>query len=70
MAPESLPPARTRFGHLWRTWWPRVRPPPRPWVYALLAAALLVASEVLWLWHSWPVRQVLDAERPAAGATV
>ena len=37
--------------------------------YALIVAALLVASELLWLWHSWPVRQVIDGERPSAGAS-
>jgi hypothetical protein len=37
--------------------------------YALLAAALLGISEMLWLWHSWPVRHVLDSEQLIAGAT-
>ena len=41
----------------------------KPWVYVLLAVALLAASEVLWLWHSWPVRHLLDAQ-PVAGVTV
>jgi hypothetical protein len=40
------------------------------WPYALVAAALLVASEILWLWHSWPVRQVLDGERLTTGASI
>jgi hypothetical protein len=38
--------------------------------YLLIAAALLGASEILWLWHSWPVRQVLEAERLIAGASI
>lgn len=39
------------------------------WRWWLLAAAvLLVASEVLWLWQSWTVRELLDAQPAAAGA--
>lgn len=38
--------------------------------YLLVAAMLLGASEILWLWHSWPVRQVLEAERLIAGASI
>jgi type VI secretion system protein ImpK len=70
MGPESQPSARARLSHLGRTWWRRVWPLPRPWVFVLIAAGLLAASEVLWLWHSWPVRQVLDAGRPSTGATL
>ena len=39
------------------------------WPFLLLAIALLGISEVLWLWHSWPVREVLDAEQLTAGTT-
>lgn len=35
--------------------------------YLLLAIALLGVSEMLWLWHSWPVRHVLDSEQLIAG---
>ena len=38
--------------------------------YVLVAAALLAASEVIWLWHSWPVRQVLEGEQRIAGASL
>lgn len=38
--------------------------------YLLLAAALLGISEMLWLWHSWPVRHVLDSEQLIAGAAL
>jgi hypothetical protein len=38
--------------------------------YVLIAAALLAASEVIWLWHSWPVRQVLGAEKQISGASL
>jgi hypothetical protein len=37
------------------------------WVYTLVALALLGVSQLLWLWHSWPVREVLDAEQLTAG---
>jgi hypothetical protein len=42
---------------------PRLRPVRAVLPYVLVAAALLAVSEVLWLWHSWPVRQVLDGEQ-------
>jgi hypothetical protein len=39
----------------------------RPWLrVALTAAALLVVSEALWLWQTWPVRELLQ---PAAAST-
>lgn len=38
--------------------------------YVLAALALLVASELLWLWHSWPVRQVLDSETAAVEVSI
>jgi hypothetical protein len=31
---------------------------------------LFAISETLWLWHAWPVRQVLDAEQVRAGPSV
>jgi hypothetical protein len=39
------------------------------WAYALAAFALLGISQLLWLWHSWPVREVLDAEQLTAGTS-
>ena len=38
--------------------------------YVLVVAALLGASEILWLWHSWPVRQVLESEQAITGASI
>jgi hypothetical protein len=38
--------------------------------YVLIAAALLATSEILWLWHSWPVRQVLESERVTTGGFI
>jgi hypothetical protein len=35
--------------------------------YVLVALALLAASEVLWLWHSWPLRELLATEQADAG---
>ena len=33
----------------------------RPWLRVVLAAAaLLVLSEALWLWQTWPVRDLLQ----------
>lgn len=45
---------------------PRKLPTLSRWtvVFLLSAAALLAISELLWLWQSWPVRQVLQ---PGAG---
>ncbi|MGV3572031.1 MAG: hypothetical protein ACO1PB_15655 [Ramlibacter sp.] len=34
--------------------------------FVLAAAALLVLSETLWLWQTWPVRELLQ---PPASAT-
>jgi hypothetical protein len=32
----------------------------RPWLRVVLAAgALLLLSEALWLWQTWPVRELL-----------
>lgn len=36
---------------------------------ALALGLLLAASEILWLWQSWPVRQAVDAPMVAAAAT-
>jgi hypothetical protein len=43
-----------------------------PWLrVAGIAAALLVVSEAVWLWQTWPVRELLQpavpALRPGAG---
>jgi len=39
----------------------------RPWLHvALTAVALLLVSEALWLWQTWPVRELLH---PAAAST-
>ena len=47
---ESEPARPARAG--WRAWL-RV---------AALAAALLVLSEAIWLWQTWPVRELLQPE--------
>lgn len=47
---------------------PAVRPGWRPWLpVAAAAAGLLLLSEALWLWQTWPVRELLQpaATRPA-----
>ena len=33
---------------------------------ALLAVGLLVLSEALWLWQTWPVRELLQPATPSA----
>jgi len=39
------------------------------WRWWLLAACtLLLLSEVLWLWQSWTVRELLETEPTSAGA--
>jgi hypothetical protein len=64
---DSPPPLRDRL----RSWYGRTSRPLRAALpYALIAAALLATSEILWLWHSWPVRQVLEGERLTAGASI
>lgn len=57
--------SRTRVARLARWRLPRAA-----WVYLLAAAGLLAVSELLWMWHSWPVREILDAERAVWGPTV
>lgn len=47
----------------------RSRLPRARWVYVLAAVALLGASELLWLWHSWPVREILESEKIVTGPT-
>jgi hypothetical protein len=40
----------------------------KPWLrLAAAAALLLLVSEALWLWQTWPVRELLQA--PADSAT-
>jgi hypothetical protein len=40
----------------------------QPWLRVVLAAtALLLLSEAIWLWQTWPVRELLEA--PAAPRT-
>jgi len=53
-----------------QSWYRRLRPLRAALPYALVAAALLATSEILWLWHSWPVRQVLEGERLTTGASI
>lgn len=47
------------------------RPPQggwRAWLRVLaIAIALLTVSEGLWLWQTWPVRELLQPEPPHAG---
>jgi hypothetical protein len=69
MAGETPSQSRTRLNRKLGAWLGR-RLPRTAWVYVLAAAALLAVSQLLWLWHSWPVREILDAERPIAGASV
>ncbi len=47
--PGSNPPRRTRAG--WRQWLRLV----------LAAGVLLAMSEALWVWQTWPVRELLQA---------
>ena len=70
MAPDKLPLLESSLSHWLMTWCGRLRPPRSPWVYVLVAVGLLGASELLWLWHSWPVREILDTEKLVAGTAV
>ena len=65
-------PARpdTRSGHPIADWHGWLRAARSVLPYILVAVALLGISEMLWLWHSWPVRQVLDSERFITGAAL
>jgi hypothetical protein len=47
--PGSNPPRRTRAG--WRQWLRLV----------VAAGVLLAVSEALWVWQTWPVRELLQA---------
>lgn len=47
MATERSGSSRAQSG-----WWPWLR-------VALIAAGLLFVSETLWLWQTWPVRELL-----------
>lgn len=46
-SPEQVPPAR----RAWRDWIP----------VAGCALLLLVLSQALWLWQTWPVRELLQS---------
>ncbi|ROZ69617.1 hypothetical protein [Ramlibacter sp. WS9] len=70
MAPETQPSLRASRGQEWIARLRRLRLPRARWVYVLVALALLAASQVLWLWHSWPVREILESEKLVVGATV
>lgn len=67
-----MPPARlgAKLSHRLALWSRRLRWWRQAWAYLLVALALLGISEVLWLWHSWPVREVLDAEQLTAGTSI
>ena len=70
MPPETPAPACAPSRPAPLRWSRRWRPLRAVWPYVLIAVALLAASEVLWLWYSWPVRQVLESEQPSAGASI
>jgi hypothetical protein len=39
----------------------------RPWLgVAAIAVALLLLSEALWLWQTWPVRELLHSANAAS----
>jgi hypothetical protein len=63
------PPLQASLGHRLLAWCGRLRLPRARWVYVLVAIALLGASELLWLWHSWPVREILESEKTVSGPT-
>jgi hypothetical protein len=70
MAAETPSHASASLSRRLGAWLAQLRLPRAAWVYGLAAIVLLALSQLLWLWHSWPVREILDAERPAAGATI
>jgi hypothetical protein len=70
VAPETQPSLNTSHGQQWIARLRRFRLPRARWVYVLAALVLLAASQVLWLWHSWPVREILESEKLIVGATV
>ena len=63
------PPPQPSLGRRLLAWCGRLRLPRARWVYVLAAIALLGASELLWLWHSWPVREILESEKTITGPT-
>lgn len=70
MAPDMPSQALHKLSRRLVAWGRRLRLPRGPWAYLLVALALLAASEILWLWHSWPVREILETEHVATGATL
>ena len=70
MPPEAPARAGAHPPDRLHVWSLRVRALGAALPYVLIAAALLAASEVIWLWHSWPVREVLDGEQLTAGASL
>jgi hypothetical protein len=49
---------------------PRARAGWRPWLrVAGVAAGLLVLSEALWFWQTWPVRELLQPPAPRSTGT-
>jgi len=70
MARETPSQSRTRLSRKVSTWFGQWRLPSAAWVYVLAAVVLLAVSQLLWMWHSWPVREILNSERPVAGATM
>lgn len=70
MACETPSQPHSRQGRPWFARFARWRLPRSAWVYLLIAAGLLAASEIVWVWHSWPVREILDSERALLGPTV
>lgn len=46
------------------------RPRWRPWLrVAAVAAALLVLSEAIWFWQTWPVRELLQPAPRSTGTS-
>jgi hypothetical protein len=62
---QATPPRERRNRGAWSAWgaglWRLA------WPFLAAALVLLVASEVLWLWHSWPVRELLETEQFGPG---
>ncbi|HWI83290.1 hypothetical protein [Ramlibacter sp.] len=62
MASETAAARRPR----WREWLDRARAPRVFWsLWAIAACGLLLLSELLWFWHSWPLRELLELDRIA-----
>jgi hypothetical protein len=70
MAPENPARPGAHPRHRLQDWTRHLRLLRASWPYLLAAAALVGASELLWLWHSWPVRQVLETERLISGGSI